>query len=275
MRLAVPIVALCLAVPAAAQVLPEPAKPRIAEGFIGHRATYDLALKRAKWSTEVAGVSGRLVSEFDDVCEGFTYNQRLVTSISSSDGTTTEGNYWISTYETADGMSFRFSVTNSQNGEKTEKAQGTAQRQSDGAAAVSFTGPEGKKIVLPPETIFPTEFMGRTLAAAKAGKRSYTAHMFEGDNEGKVYDAYVAIGAERKASEAIADVPGGEVLKDLRVWPVTVSYYTVGAAEDLPSYETSFLLYENGITSDVTLDYGDFALSATLKKIEGAHKPDC
>lgn len=274
-RLALPLAAVCLLGSASAQVLSAPAAPRVAEGFAPHQATYDLTLKRAKWSAEIAGMSGRLVSEFDDVCSGFTYNQRLVTSMASSDGSTTEGNYWVSTYESSDGSSFRFSVTNTINGEQTEKAQGSATRQQDGATEVSFTGPNGKKIVLPAATMFPTEFMGRAVAAARVGKKSFSARMFEGDDEGKVYDAYVAIGSQRQASETQLKLPGGEVLKDLRAWPVTVSYYEIGANSDLPRYESSFLLFENGITSDVTLDYGDFALNATLRRIDGARNPAC
>lgn len=274
-RLALSVAALAFAGTAFSQVVTAPVAPRVAEGFAPHRATYDLTLKRAKWSAEIAGVSGRLVSEFDDVCEGFTYNQRLVTSMKAADGTNTEGNYWISTYEAADGSSFRFSITNTVNGAQTDKAQGSASRQSDGATEVAFTGPDGKKIVLPAATVFPTEFMGRAVVAAKSGKKAYSAHMFEGDGEGKVYDAYMAIGSERQATETQLALPGGDALKDLRAWPVTVSYYVVGEKNDLPDYETSFLLFENGITADITLDYGDFALNATLRRIDGAKKPGC
>jgi len=56
---------------------------------------------------------------------------------------------------------------------------------------------------------------------------------------------------------------------------VTISYYAPGAAEDLPEYETSFTLFENGVTSSVTLDYGDFRLAGTLVKIEALKSPHC
>lgn len=269
------LAAACLTSATLAQVVPPATALRTADGFAPHRAIYDLKLKGARWSADIAGMSGRLVSEFDDVCEGFTYNQRLVTNMTTADGTTTAGNYWVSTFETADGASFRFLVSNTVDGKQIEKTEGSATRQKDGAAEVSFTGPEGKKIVLPASTMFPTEFMGQAVAAAKAGKRSFSAHMFEGDGEGKVFDAYIAIGAERSANEAQLSLPGGEALKDQRAWPVTVSYYPTGTKDDLPEYETSFLLFENGITSDVTLDYGDFSLSATLRKLENSKAPRC
>ncbi|BCW89027.1 hypothetical protein sos41_21820 [Alphaproteobacteria bacterium SO-S41] len=269
------LVALSLAVPAGAQVIAAPGPGRVVEGFMSHRATYDLRLKKARWAANVAALNGRLVSEFDDVCAGFTFNQRLVTDYIDAEGKTTSSNFWISTYESADGSSYRFSLNNFVDGVSTEKTQGAATRGSDGAGQVAFTLPDGKNVTLPAGITFPTEFMGRLVSSARAGKHAASTKMFEGDAEGKVYDAFAAIGTERKASEADLAVPGGAALKDLKAWPVTVSYYAPGKNDDLPEYETSFTLFENGVTSGVTLDYGDFTLFGTLRKIEPLQVPKC
>ena len=37
----------------------------------------------------------------------------------------------------------------------------------------------------------------------------------------------------------------------------------------------SFTLYENGVTNDLVMDYGDYALSGSLKTIEPLAEPDC
>ena len=269
------LVALSLAVPAGAQVIAAPAPARIAEGFMPHRATYDLRLKKARWAANVSALNGRLVSEFDDVCAGFTFNQRLVTDYIDSEGKTTSSNFWISSYESADGSSYRFTLNNFVDGVSTEKTQGAATRTKDGAGQVAFTMPDGKKVTLPAGITFPTEFVGRLVTLARAGKHAASTKMFEGDAEGQVYDAFAAIGAERKASAADLAVPGGAALKDLKAWPVTVSYYTPGKSEDLPEYETSFTLFENGVTTAVTLDYGEFTLFGTLRTIEPLRVPKC
>ncbi len=102
--------------PAAAQMVAPPKPARVAENFLPHRATYDLKLKSARWASAVSGLSGRMVSEFDDVCAGYTFNQRLVTDFTDSEGTATSGNFWVSTYESADGSDYRFTLNNAING---------------------------------------------------------------------------------------------------------------------------------------------------------------
>ena len=50
-------------------------------------------------------------------------------------------------------------------------------------------------------------------------------------------------------------------LAGLRAWPVSVSYYKHdGGADETPSYQVSFTLFDNGVSGDIKLDYGDFAL---------------
>ncbi|MGO7609328.1 EipB family protein, partial [Rhizobium ruizarguesonis] len=52
-------------------------------------------------------------------------------------------------------------------------------------------------------------------------------------------------------------------------WPVTIAYFNENAKSDaLPVYRMSFKLYENGITRDLTMDYGDFVLTGKLAKLE-------
>jgi hypothetical protein len=60
-------------------------------------------------------------------------------------------------------------------------------------------------------------------------------------------------------------------LKDMSYWPVTIAYFdplSETGGESLPEYRIGFKLYDNGITRDLTMDYGDFALSGTLANLE-------
>ena len=52
-------------------------------------------------------------------------------------------------------------------------------------------------------------------------------------------------------------------------WPVTIAYYNDKTGTDaLPIYRMSFKLYDNGITRDLTMDYGDFVLTGKLAKLD-------
>jgi hypothetical protein len=50
---------------------------------------------------------------------------------------------------------------------------------------------------------------------------------------------------------------------------VSVAYFNEKSTGDaIPVYRMSFKLYENGITRDLTMDYGDFVLTGKLTKLE-------
>ena len=52
-------------------------------------------------------------------------------------------------------------------------------------------------------------------------------------------------------------------------WRVTLSYFDRGEAGDgMPGYVAGFDLHENGVTTDLTMDFGDFALAGTMTSIE-------
>lgn len=276
MRLSLTILAAAaLAAPAAAQVIPSVPSARVVDGFLSHRAVYDLKLKSTQWASNVVGLNGRLVSEFDDVCDGYTFNQRIVTNFTDTQGTATTGNFWVSTYESADGRHYRFTLTNTVDAKEVERTVGQANRDDKGIAKVDFQKPSGKNFTIPGSVVFPTEFMGRVVAAARRGERGVSVKMFEGDAEGKVFDAFASIGQESAPSEEEIATPGGEALRGLKVWPVTLTYYVTGGNTDLPEYETSFRLFENGVTSNVTLDYGDFTVSGKLRTIQEHKSPKC
>jgi hypothetical protein len=57
-------------------------------------------------------------------------------------------------------------------------------------------------------------------------------------------------------------------LKDTRRWPVTVSYFEAGSDQQTPIYTLGFELFENGISRDLTLDYGDFRLKGAMTTLD-------
>ncbi len=54
----------------------------------------------------------------------------------------------------------------------------------------------------------------------------------------------------------------------LQRWPVALSYFPAGQRDGTPEYVLSFNLYENGVSSRLKLDYGDFVLTGELTGIE-------
>ncbi len=261
--------AVSLAAAASAWALPPgPApSPRVAEGLLAHRSSYDLVLRSASWGSGVATFNGKLVSEFDDACAGYTYNQRLVTNFTDDEGKAFVGDLRMSSFEDAAGERYRFNLTNIVNGEKVEASTGRAER-SPGGGKVTFAGANPRDFDLPQGILFPTEYMARALAAARSGRNAFRAQMFEGDSEGKIFDVVTIIGPARAATEAELAVRGGDVLRGLRGWPLSVSYYPSSDRGELPEYQVSYTLFENGVSTDLILDYGDFQVTGRLGSID-------
>jgi hypothetical protein len=46
-------------------------------------------------------------------------------------------------------------------------------------------------------------------------------------------------------------------------------------SEELPSYQMSFPIYENGVAGTLTIDYGEYVLSGKLKSVEFLKQPTC
>ena len=66
-----------------------------------------------------------------------------------------------------------------------------------------------------------------------------------------------------------------EALKDMRRWPVTISYFEQDKKDGEPAYVLSFDLYENGVSRALKLDYGDFALKGEMTQLTLLPIPKC
>lgn len=240
-----------------------------APNLVPHRAVYDIKLDQVRSSANLAGLTGRMVIELQgSACEGYTVNFRLVTQFSDSDGKTSTSDLRSSTFESGAGESFRFLTQNYVNRSLNEETNGVAQREDKARTEVALSKPEVKRFDLPPDVLFPTEHLKRVIEAAEAGTRTLEAPVFDGSESGeKVYQTSAVIGEpippEKEPKEAAAKQAE---LRGLTRWPVTISYYE-GAdkgGEQTPVYEVSFELYANGVSRDLLLDYGDFAIRGEL-----------
>ena len=81
----------------------------------------------------------------------------------------------------------------------------------------------------------------------------------------------VQAGGVERRQEQDGDADAGKAGEFAKAafWPVTIAYYNDKTGTDaLPIYRMSFKLYENGITRDLTMDYGDFVLTGKLTKLD-------
>ena len=231
----------------------------------GHRAVYDLALGEASDRSGITGLTGRMVYEFNgSPCEGYTVTFRFVTKI-ETDETTRLTDQQSATFEEGDGKAFRFVTKSYVNSALDRELDGKAELAAD-ATKVRITKPEGEDLALP-ATQFPTQHLLELLKKAEAGESFYETTLFDGsDDADKVLTTTVIIGKKTAPKADDPELGPLGAAKGESYWPVTIAYFEPDSekGQEVPIYRIAFKLHENGVTRDLTMDYGDFSMIGKL-----------
>jgi hypothetical protein len=243
-----------------------------------YRSVHDLNLAGGAELAEIGSMKARLVTEFTGSrCAGYTTKMRFVTRSTGDEGAARTDDVRSVMFETADGFYEFTHETYSEDG-LVDVSAGTAER-GEAGVTVRLTEPEEKSFDLDAETAFPTEQVVRVLAAAVAGKRFVAFDLYDGTEGGEsVYGTSTVIGAATTAADdlgvetSVADAG----FAAQRHWPVTISYFPQSAGTAMtPDYTMSLIVYENGVSRDLKLDYGTFALAGKLTQLEMLPVPPC
>ncbi|MBM7047692.1 MULTISPECIES: cell envelope integrity EipB family protein [Rhizobium] len=240
----------------------------VPSGLIAHRAVYDLELKDASDRSGIAGMFGRMVYEFEGSdCTGFTTNFRFVTQIDTGDSTRVSDQQ-TTTFEDLAKRVFRFETKSYTDSQLDKDVRGAAADDQKGIK-VDLTQPHSKQVELI-QSRFPTEHMLDIIHNAKLGKNFFEAQVFDGSDDGdKPLIATTVVGKQETPATDDPDADKAGAFAKTAFWPVTVAYFNEKSTGDaIPVYRMSFKLYENGITRDLTMDYGDFVLTGKLTKLE-------
>lgn len=240
-----------------------------------HRAIYDLMLDAEKPGTQVDKAKGRIAFQLTGSdCEGYTIVLRQVTSLDTGEGQETVSDLRNESWENAAATNYRFKTQNYVNQEIREDVTGTVARQKNDALAVRVTKPKPANFVLPPKIYLPTQHTRAMLAAAERGEKLLSADIYDGSPDGrKIYQTLTVIGAGVMHDEKTP--PLSPSLAKLKRYPVVTSYFEVSQNDRLPAYTLAFDLYENGISSALRLNYGNFALKGRLSSVEMLPQKPC
>ena len=269
-RLVFALTALGLAGPGSASA----AGPGDGVAFAPHRAVYEIELANTTAGSGVADMSGRMVYELNGTeCDGYTQNMRFVTRMSNQEGVETVNDLRSSSWEEAGGKRLRFSSSQYQNDQMAEASQGDAVRDpGKTSATVDLVKPAKQKVKLPDDIYFSMQHAVALLTAARKGDTLFTANLYDGSEKGdKYYTTTSVIGKKFAAGPAkeLAEFKDADKLSGLDSWPVAISYFEPGKDKQdaAPTYELTFRYYENGVTSDMKIDYGEFAIKGKLKEL--------
>jgi len=239
-----------------------------------HRAVYDLSLLRVSSGAAVADARGKLEFEWADACTAWTVNQRTRIEIIAADGRTVEFGWILSSFETKDGLTYRFFIRRLNADGTTEEVRGDARLDRPGGkGTATFISPAPREIALPKGTVFPSAHSVRLIEAAAAGDLPMWRVVFDGSGTDGLF------GVNAAPSEALA--PGAdqafksELTQGQPSWRLNLAYFGMDETVAEPEHEQTLRLFANGVVGELVLDYGDFALRAELASLEALPSAGC
>ncbi|MBO3760164.1 cell envelope integrity EipB family protein [Ciceribacter sp. L1K23] len=251
------------------------ASATIAAGLVPHRAVYDIELKEASERSGIEGLSGRLVFEFSgSECAGYTTNYRFVNRIDTGDQVRVTDQQSVM-FEDLKAGTFEFESKSFTDDQLDKDVSGLAQEEKEGVK-IELSEPARRTVELA-SSHFPAEHMLEIIDRARQGRAIFEARIFDGSEDGdRSYMTTIVVGNSQPSTAEDPEVKAAGDLAKSSYWPVSIAYFDeAGAGDQLPIYTNSFKLYENGITRDLTLDYGDFVLTGKLSRLEILGDGDC
>src|SRR5579859_384551 len=170
---------------------------------------YKMSLASSKSGSGVTAASGAMSYKFGDSCDGWIVENKTALSFAYSDGAPVSTTWDFVTWESKDGLHYRFRVRSTKDGVVNEEIDGTADLEGKGKGGVAkFTLPEAKTLKLPAGTLFPTEHTERMIELAQAGEHMAERTLFDGTGTDNTFAVSALIGKAAAANKNKPEAAG-------------------------------------------------------------------
>ncbi|AVM72700.1 hypothetical protein MSR1_01790 [Magnetospirillum gryphiswaldense MSR-1] len=255
-----------MVVTAAGQALAGPAD------LAPHRAVYSMGLSTTKPGSGIAAASGTMSYQFEDTCDGWVVENRIAITYAYTEGGQALSATDFITWESKDGLHYRFRMRNTRDGQVTEDVEGHADLKGKGQGGTArFSRPEPMTLALPKGTLFPTEHTLRLIDHAQSGGRSFWRVVFDGSGLDGPYEVNALIG---KQSQALPAKPVSTLLGTPH-WPMHLAFFPVSSPEEVPNFEMSLAYHPNGVAQEIVQTFKSFSLKGRLDSVEALPKRGC
>lgn len=243
-----------------------------------HRAVYEVSLERATERSGIANMKGRIVYEMSgNACDGMSVKYRFVADVNAN-GTLFKTDQQSASFESSDGKEFSFFVRSEVNEQLDRELRGVAINVNDGIA-VSLTSPEKRELKLE-SAVYSSAHLVKVIEAAQAGKTFFKQAIFDSGDDGDEVMKTTNIIGKKTIYHDLKDGEDEEALSSLidqKAWSVNIGYFgkTSRATEQVSDYEISFLLYDGGISRELSMRYPEYTLNGSLVSLELLDKAEC
>lgn len=246
-----------------------------------HRAVYDIQLHSVKSASKVINVNGQMLYSLQQTCDGYLANHRFNLLYEYTDTPGMHITSDFANFESLEEDKLEFFSTRSRDGKLFEEYSGKASLDMNGSGIAYFERPVSKEYKLPKDTLLPNQHTLAIIKAAKEGKKFLTATIFDGSDEAGPLLANAFIldtGTPVYPVNASIQSSEGEInskLLETNSWKVRLAFFPLESDLSEPDYEMTVRLHENGVISDMFVEYTDFSVTQKLVAIEGNEQPEC
>jgi|SRR5579872_321803 len=227
-----------------------------------HRAIYNMTLSSSRGG-EIIAATGTMGYEVIDACDGWAVRQRLSMALTNTDGQDIQMVSDYATWESKDGLKFRFHMKQTTDTAVTSQTDGDATLEKAGGPGVAhYTAPEDTTKKLPPGTLFPMAHTSAIIAGAEAGKKFIALPLFDGTDDAGAEDSSIVVLDWKKPEPNkyafIAALPSTRV---------RLAFFDRDKNSEVPTYQVGMRYWDNGVADNLQMDFGDFVMDAKLTEL--------
>lgn len=239
-------------------------------GMAPHKALYEVTMETRKNGSQVSNINGKMFYEWKTSCDAWISNHRFDVLYNYSDMPPMRIKSDFSTYESFDGKSLSFTSQRKRGGQVFEELRGNANLEGeDGSGAAMFTLPPDLDIDLPEGTLFPMAHTLDVIDKINQGKKFYKATVFDGGDKDGPVDINTFIGKPFDTKGMAASLEKAEKgLIENKAWSLRLAFFPLLDYSATADYEMDIVFHENGVISDMTIEYDDFSVRQKLVAIE-------
>lgn len=251
------------------------APPDLASVLVPHKALYDIDLVATRSGSQVINISGKMFYEWKPTCEAWTTDHRFSLFYEYADSPGMRITSDFSTFEPFEGKSFDFTSRRKRDGTLYQELRGRAVLgEKDKKATYSL--PEGLKYDLSVSTFFPMGHTVEMVRQAQAGKKFFSAEVFDGSDEEGPIEINTFFGSRANAMSVVSPSKNIDMsLINTPAWNVRMAVFPLASTEESADYEMSMIFHDNGVISDMLIEYDDFSVSQKLVALEPLEKEEC
>ncbi|MBI2234546.1 MAG: cell envelope integrity EipB family protein [Micavibrio aeruginosavorus] len=259
-----------------------PAAPRIETTrnyadpkILPHKAIYKIEMISKRSSAQVLNISGEMFFALKSTCDAWTTDHRFNLLYEYADSAPMRITSDFTTYESHTGDNFDFNSRRRRDGVLYEELRGLAMI-TDGAGTADYTLPQDLEFGLPEGTLFPMAHTASVLRVAREGKKFFGATIFDGSDEEGPAEVTAFIGKPVNAMAQMAPSAAIDTaLLNTPAWRMRLAFFPLSSAESEADYEMDIVLHDNGVISDMVVDYKDFSVTQKLVALEALPAVPC